>query len=262
MSLTLTVGKISYRQSLSFAIENLSVQIQPGMVTSIIGPNGSGKSTLLRLMTNLTSPDDGSIVIDGKKISSIHPKKLAKMMTMLSQTQNHELELSVRELISHGRLPHRKWYEKLNEEDMGKIDWAISITNLEHLQHQSIRRLSGGERQRAWIAMAIVQSPQLLLLDEPTTYLDISHQLEVLELVQYLNTNLNMTVVMVLHDINQASKYSDHLIVMESGRIFTAGKPIDVINQALFKDVFHIEAEVREENGVPYFTPIGLLKRK
>ncbi|MCH1625902.1 ABC transporter ATP-binding protein [Ferdinandcohnia quinoae] len=259
--MSLTAENITYKQSLSFSIQDLTVNIQPRKVTSIIGPNGSGKSTLLRLMTNLISPNEGYVQFDGKKISTVSTRKLAKMITMLSQSQNNELDLTVRDLISHGRLPHRKWYEKLTVEDQEKIDWAISITNLNHLQNQSLKRLSGGERQRAWIAMAVVQSPKILFLDEPTTYLDISHQLEVMELVRYLNEALNMTIVMVLHDINQAAKYSDHLIVMKDGKTFTAGEPQKVINQDLFKDVFLIEAKIHEEDGVPFFTPLRLIER-
>lgn len=262
MTISLAAEQICYKQSLSFAMQNLSLSIQAEKITSIIGPNGSGKSTLLRLLTHLIEPDEGYVSIDGKEISSIHSRKLAKMMTMLSQSQNQDLELTVRDLISHGRLPHRKWYEKLTAEDQEKIDWSISITNLTHLQHQSIKKLSGGERQRAWIAMAVVQSPEILLLDEPTTYLDIAHQLEVMELVRYLNTSLKMTIVMVLHDINQAAKYSDHLVVMKGGEIYTTGKPLDVINENLFKNVFLIDAKIREEDGVPFFTPISLLDRK
>lgn len=262
MSLSLAVEQIKYQQSTIFAIEDLSLHFQAGEITSIIGPNGSGKSTLLRLMSNLIDPNKGAITIDGKDISNIHSKSLARMMTMLTQSQNNELELTVRDLVAHGRLPHRKWYEKLNNEDQEQIDWAISITNLTHLQHQSLNRLSGGERQRAWIAMAVVQSPKILLLDEPTTYLDISHQMEVLELVSYLNEKLKMTVVMVLHDINQAAKYSNQLVVMNHGTVYTKGAPLEVINPKLFRDVFLIEASVYQENGVPFFTPVSLLRQK
>lgn len=181
---------------------------------------------------------------------------------MLSQVQNNDLDLTVRELISHGRLPHRKWYERLTTEDLKTVEWAISITNLEHLKDKPIQQLSGGERQRAWIAMAVVQSPSILLLDEPTTYLDISHQLEVMELVQYLNEKLNMTIVMVLHDINQAAKYSDYLIVMKDGEVVKSGKPLEVMNESLFREVFSIHANIIEEDGVPTFTATGLVESK
>lgn len=262
MSLSLSAQQIEYRQSAAFSLKNLSMRFQAGKITSIIGPNGSGKSTLLRLLSNLTHPDKGTVMLDGKEISGIHPKELARTMTMLTQSPNLDLELTVHDLVSHGRLPHRKWYEKLTGADHERIDWAISITNLKHLQHQSVHRLSGGERQRAWIAMAVVQSPKVLLLDEPTTYLDISHQMEVLELVQHLNQALGMTVVMVLHDINQAAKYSDELIVMKEGAIYSSGKPLEIIHPAMFEDVFLIEAKVHQENGVPFFTPVSLLRKR
>ncbi|MED3553490.1 ABC transporter ATP-binding protein [Cytobacillus praedii] len=262
MPISFAAEHVSYKQSSTFSIHNLSLHVQSEKITSIIGPNGSGKSTLLRIMTNLIHPNEGFVSIDGKKVSIIHSRELAKTITMLTQTQNNELELTVRDLVSHGRLPHRKWYENLSQKDEEMINWAIYITNLTHLQHQSLKRLSGGERQRAWIAMAVVQSPKILLLDEPTTYLDIAHQLEIMELVKYLNKELHMTIMMVLHDINQASKYSDHIVVMKNGEIYTSGKPIEVINQNLFRTVFSIDAKISDEDGAPFFTPKSLINRK
>lgn len=260
MDSNLTAERISYKQSLAFSLQDISIHFPKAKVTSIIGPNGSGKSTLLKVLTNLLAQDEGIVAIDGVEVSKMNVKFLARKMTMLSQVQNHDLDLTVRDLISHGRLPYRKWYEKLTDDDAEMINWAISITNLENLQHQSIKNLSGGERQRAWIAMAIVQSPDILLLDEPTTYLDISHQLEVMELVRYLNTKLHMTIIMVLHDINQAAKYSDHLIVMQNGKVVQNGSPRKVINEDLFRDVFSIHAKISEEEGYLSFTPTGLVK--
>lgn len=251
-----------YKQSPKFSLEDISLQFPAQQVTSIIGPNGSGKSTFLKVLTNLIKPDEGTVVINEQSITDIKTKALAKKMTMLSQVQSQELDLTVRELISHGRLPHRKWYEKLTGEDFEMIDWAIDITNLTHLADQPIQELSGGERQRAWIAMAVVQSPDILLLDEPTTYLDISHQLEVMELVQYLNEQLKMTIIMVLHDINQAAKYSDYLIVMKDGEVVESGVPTKVMNPALFREVFAVHADIVIENGIPNFTVNGLVESK
>lgn len=261
MSSNLTAEKISFRRSASFSLNDVSMHFPKQKVSSIIGPNGSGKSTFLKVLTSLLSQDKGVVAIDGVEISQMNSKVLARKMTMLSQTHNHDLDLTVNELVSYGRLPHRKWYEKLTGNDHDVIDWAISITHLDQLQHQSIKQLSGGERQRAWIAMALVQSPDILLLDEPTTYLDISHQLEIMELVRYLNHHVNMTVIMVLHDINQAAKYSDHLIVMQDGRIVNSGQPKEIINKTLFRDVFSIHASISEEDGFPSFTPTGLVKK-
>lgn len=262
MSSSLAAEQISYRQSPSFSLNNISMRFPKQKITSIIGPNGSGKSTFLKVMTNLLKQDNGVVKIDGKEVSTMNSKELARKMTMLSQTHNHDLDFTVRELISHGRIPHRKWYEKLSNKDEEMIDWAISITNLSHLQYQSINQLSGGERQRTWIAMAVVQSPDILLLDEPTTYLDISHQLEIMDLVRYLNRELKMTIIMVLHDINQAAKYSDHLVVMKDGEIVRHGTPNEIINEELFRDIFSIRVKIDREDGVPYFRPIGLVKEK
>lgn len=260
MTSKLAAKDIRFQQSNTFALQNISLQFTEQKITTIIGPNGSGKSTLLRVLTNLVKPDRGTVLINEEQVSQMKTKLLAQKMTMLSQVQNNDLDLTVWELVSHGRLPHRKWYEKLTSEDNKKINWAISITNLLDLKHQPIQQLSGGERQRAWIAMAIVQSPDILLLDEPTTYLDISHQLEVMEIVNYLNKTLNMTIVMVLHDINQAAKYSDELIVMKEGNIVEKGTPKQVLNEKLFRDVFSIHANITIEDGVPSFTPNGLLE--
>ncbi len=262
MTQKLTAENIVYKQSPTFSLEGISLQFPPQQVTSIIGPNGSGKSTFLKVLTNLIKPDQGIVVINDQSVSAMKAKALAKKMTMLSQVQNNDLDLTVRELISHGRLPHRKWYEKLTTEDFNTIDWAISITNLKHLEDKPIQQLSGGERQRAWIAMAVVQSPDILLLDEPTTYLDISHQLEVMELVRYLNEKLDMTIVMVLHDINQAAKYSDYLIVMKDGEVVKSGVPTEVMNEALFREVFSVHANIIKEDGIPTFTATGLVESK
>lgn len=262
MTKKLLTENIFYKQSPTFSLEDISLQFPEQKVTSIIGPNGSGKSTFLKLLTNLIKPDQGTVMINDESVAEIKSKILAQKLTMLSQVQNNQLDLTVRELISHGRLPHRKWYERLTTEDYQKIDWAISITNLEHLDNKQIQLLSGGERQRAWIAMAIVQSPDILLLDEPTTYLDISHQLEVMEIVHYLNRKLKMTIIMVLHDINQAAKYSDYLVVMKDGRLVESGTPEEVINEKLFQDVFSIYTNITKVNGIPTFTPTGLVDSK
>lgn len=256
----LTAESITYQQSPSFSLQDISMHFPEQKISSIIGPNGSGKSTFLKVLTNLLKQDKGTVAIDGEEVAKMNSKLLAKKITMLSQVQTDDLDLSVRELVSHGRLPYRKWFEKLTGEDAAIIDWSISTTHLNHLQHQSIQQLSGGERQRAWIAMAIAQSPDILLLDEPTTYLDISHQLEVMELVQHLNRKLGMTIIMVLHDINQAAKHSDHLIVMQEGSIIQSGTPKEIINKELFRRVFSIDVRINEEDGVPSFTPIGLVE--
>lgn len=258
----LVAQQICYEQSATFSLKDISVSFPRGEIISIIGPNGSGKSTFMSVLTNLLKQDRGTVMIDGKELSAFQGKDLARKLTMLSQVQASDVDLTVYELISHGRLPHHKWYERLSDEDDEIINWAIAITNLEHLRNQSITRLSGGERQRAWIAMAIVQSPEILILDEPTTYLDISHQLEVMELVSYLNTELKMTIIMVLHDINQAAKYSDKLIVMRAGQIIQEGTPHEIIREDLFRDVFAVNARIILEGGVPVFWPISLVDNK
>mgnify|MGYP005749145747 CR=1 FL=1 len=180
-------------------------------------------------------------------------------MTMLPQVNDHQLDLTVRDLVKYGRHPYLKWYEEYNTNQDTYIDWAISATNLTSLQHRSLQTLSGGERQRAWIAMSIAQTPNTLLLDEPTSYLDIAHQLEVMELLKELNRSLGITIIMVLHDLNQAAKYSDRIVAMKSGKVVRQGKPVEVYNCDFFREVFSIEAKVHLNGTHPICDPCGLV---
>lgn len=239
-------------------IEDLSLSFEKGEVISIIGPNGSGKSTVLRLLTRLLKPSQGTVYLEGESIHKINSKKIAKKMTMLPQIQDHQLDMTVRDLVKFGRQPHQKWYEEYQKTDESYVDWALSATSLTALQHRSLYTLSGGERQRAWIAMAIAQTPHTLLLDEPTSYLDIAHQLEVMELIQELNRSLGMTIIMVLHDLNQAARYSHKIIAMKNGRVVRQGKPKDVYSCEFFRDVFSIEANVHLDGNSPVCHPYGL----
>lgn len=236
------------------------MHIKEGEIVSLIGPNGSGKSTLLRLITHLIQPKSGEVLLDGAQLASMKRQEIAQKLAMLPQMQDHQLDLTVRELVEFGRYPHRKAYSSLTKEDEEIIEWAMAVTRLTNLEHRMLQSLSGGERQRAWIAMAIAQRPKILLLDEPTTYLDISHQLEIMELVKELNEQFNMTVVMVLHDINQAARYSDRIIVLKNGEIKFDGIPPCVLCKEMFHSIFEIDANIYKEDGKTFFTPIKLRK--
>ena len=199
--------KVGYEEKI--IIENLSLNIKKGEVVSIIGPNGCGKSTLLKSLSRMIKPVSGDIYIQSENIKSLKNKAISQKVCLLSQHNDAPGDLTVEELVYFGRIPHKKWYESKSKSDEELVNWAIENTGLTRYKNTPISSLSGGERQRAYIAQALCQKPDVLLLDEPTTYLDISYQLELMELVREINERLNITIVMVLHELNQASKYSD-----------------------------------------------------
>ena len=257
----LRTNQISYQhENSSFQLQDISIKIDEGEVVSLIGPNGSGKSTLLRVISRLLKPNSGEVLLDGQNVREMKSTEVAKSLAMLPQMNNHQLDLTVRELVEFGRHPHTGKSGRLTKEDIELIDWAIEVTGLSHLQGRLLPSMSGGERQRAWIAMTIAQNPKVLLLDEPTTYLDISHQLEVMELVKELNAKYNMTVIMVLHDINQAAQYSDRLIVLKRGVIHYDGLPHCVLCKEMFQTIFEIDADIYSQDGRPVFSPKRLVK--
>ncbi|HIS28254.1 MAG TPA: ABC transporter ATP-binding protein [Candidatus Avamphibacillus intestinigallinarum] len=254
----LKVHDVSYKQSERFSLNVSDLQINQGEIVSLIGPNGSGKSTWLRLVSKLIKPDTGAVLLEGKDVHSLKASQVAKRLAMLPQMNESDLDLTVGELIEYGRYPHKGAFQALNGEDLEIIDWALEVTNLHAYRNRLLPSLSGGERQRAWIAMAVAQRPEVLLLDEPTTYLDICHQLEVMELVQELNQTFNMTIVMVLHDINQAARYSDRLIALKNGEVKYSGIPQCVLCREMFQSIFEIDAQIEQHNGQLYFTPMRL----
>ncbi|WP_107923042.1 ABC transporter ATP-binding protein [Lysinibacillus parviboronicapiens] len=226
-------------------IHDFSFNVKKGEVLSIIGPNGSGKSTILKAVSRMLPYSAGTITFDGENMRQLSSKEIAKKMCVLSQRNQAPADITVRNLVCYGRYPHKKWFERLDDEDYAIVDWALEKTQLTHYKDQSIAALSGGESQRAWIAMALAQRPQILLLDEPTTYLDIAHQHEVLELVRELNRDMGMTVVMVLHDLNQASSYSDRIVVVKDGYRAQMGTPDDVMTEQMIQTIYKMEAEIQ-----------------
>ena len=256
----LQIKGVSFQHTSSFQLDSVDLHIKEGEIVSLIGPNGSGKSTLLRLISRLITPDQGSVVLDGEEIAKMKSLDVAKKLAMLPQMNDHQLDVTVRELVEFGRYPHKGSYGRLNADDYEIIDWALEVTGLSHMKDRVLSSMSGGERQRAWIAMAIAQRPKVLLLDEPTTYLDIAHQLEVMELVRELNEQFGMTVVMVLHDINQAAQYSDRLVVLKKGNICYDGIPQCVMCKEMFQSIFEIDAEIYRDKERAFFTPIRMRK--
>ncbi len=240
-------------------LHDISVSIPMGKITTLIGPNGCGKSTLLRSMIGYISSPSECITIFDKPLSSYSQNKLARQMAFLPQVPNMPKDMTVEELVYCGRYPYQNWWKNTAKEDREIVDNALSITKTDHLRHQLIPSLSGGERQRVWIAMALAQEPKLLVLDEPTTYLDINHQLEIMELLKRLNKEQNLTVLMVLHDLTQAVQYSDYMAAIKAGHLIAAGDTKDITSDTLFKEVFSVDVQVDNLDNKPYVRVKGLL---
>lgn len=255
MFLNLNDLKISYEKY--NVIDGVTMKINKGDIVSIIGRNGCGKSTVLKTIINLLNLDSGFVAFNNTDIRKYRTKDLAKKIAFLSQQKLSYPDLTVETLVSYGRYPHLKLGKFLNEYDHKVVEDSLKKTGIYHLKDKSIKKLSGGERQRAWIAMAICQEPEILILDEPTTYLDIAYQIEVLDLVKELNETLNMTIVMVLHDINLAARYSKMIYALKDKKIFACGTPEMVVSPKVLEEVFTINGDfyVDEENNCPFFIP-------
>ena len=240
-------------------LKSVSSEIEIGKITTIIGPNGCGKSTLLSVMSRNHVPSSGEVILDGKAISEYKPKELARKLAVVHQQNEAPADITVEKLISFGRMPYKNIFSPQTDEDREAIERALVCTNLQSKRDKPIYALSGGERQRVWIAMTLAQNTPMLFLDEPTTYLDIYYQLEILELVKELNEVHGLTIVMVLHDINQAIRYSDHIIVMKDGEIITKGNPNDVITEEMVKAIYGVDVIVKqdEDTGL-YMVPMGI----
>ena len=243
-------------------VKNLSVHIPDKKITTIIGSNGCGKSTLLKAITRIINNQAGSVVLDGEDIAKQHTKELAKKMAILPQSPESVGGLTVGELVSYGRFPYQKGFGRLTKRDYEVIDWALEATGTIEFKYRPVDALSGGQRQRVWIAMALAQETDIIFLDEPTTYLDMAHQLEVLELLQELNVNEGRTIVMVLHDLNQAARFADHLIALKAGEIVKAGTCEEVIQRDVLREVFQIDAEIGRDprTNKPMCITYNLLK--
>ncbi len=225
-------------------VKDLSVDIPDKKITTIIGSNGCGKSTLLKAISRILTHQSGTIYLDGTDISKENTKTLAKKMAILPQTPEGAEGLTVGELVSYGRFPYQSGFGRLTKKDYEVIDWALEVTGTKEYKYLGVDTLSGGQRQRVWIAMSLAQETEIILLDEPTTYLDMAHQLEVLELLKKLNVEQGRTIVMVLHDLNQAARFADYIIALKDGRIVKAGNCEEVINREVLKEVFHIDAVI------------------
>ena len=237
-------------------VECERVLLPAGEVTALVGPNGSGKSTLLKTMADQHQPDDGRILLDGERIQSFGSKELAREMGLLSQENESPGTITVEDLVYHGRYPHRGFFESVTDADQAAVDRAIDLAGVDHLRDSEMSNLSGGQKQLAWIAMVLAQETDVLLLDEPTTFLDLHHQLRVLSVVRTLNQEEDVTVGIVLHDIGQAARFADNLIAMQDGSLYDWGPPTEVVTEQLLADVFRVDASVDSESPTgPHIAP-------
>ncbi|WP_370410409.1 ABC transporter ATP-binding protein [Streptomyces fradiae] len=239
--------------------EDLDLSIPAGKVTALVGPNACGKSTALRALARLLKPAGGTVHLEGEDIAGLSARDFALRLALLPQTPSAPDGITVRDLVARGRTPHQRWWRQWSSTDEAAVDAALTATGAADLATRSIDELSGGQRQRVWIAMALAQDTPVLLLDEPTTYLDLAHQVDVLELVAELNRVDGRTVVMVLHELNLACRYADHLIAMRDGQVIAAGTPSDVVTPDLVQDVFGLRAAVIDcpVAGTPLVIPEG-----
>ncbi|ACQ52613.1 ABC transporter ATP-binding protein [Clostridium botulinum] len=233
---------IAYEDTL--IVKELNMQIPKGKITSIIGANGCGKSTILKSVGRILKPKKGVVHLSGQDISKLSTKEIAKKMAILPQNPTAPSGLTVSELVAYGRFPHQKGFGNLTEEDKRIVKWALAATKLSEFERREVDTLSGGQRQRVWIAMALAQQTDLILLDEPTTYLDLAHQLEVLKLLYELNRNQKCTIVMVLHDLNLAARFSDYIIAIKKGTIIKYGTPEEVMTPEALRKTFNINADI------------------
>ncbi|MBE2314581.1 ABC transporter ATP-binding protein [Solirubrobacter sp. CPCC 204708] len=239
-------------------LQGVDVPLPSGQITAIVGANACGKSTLLRTFARLLKPTAGTVLLDGAEIHTLPTREVAQRLGFLPQSPVPPEGLTVEDLVHRGRFPHQKLGRRTSAEDRAKVDWALTATGVEDLRARPLDQLSGGQRQRAWIAMALAQDTPTLLLDEPTTYLDLAHQLEVLDLLVDLNEQ-GRTIGIVLHDLNHACRYAHHLVAMKSGRVYAAGAPGEIVDETLVKQVFGLDSRVIPDpvTGTPMCVPIG-----
>ena len=229
-------------------INDLNIDIKEGEITTIIGPNGSGKSTLLSLLCALNKSKTGHVYLGDINMNNLKYKDIAKILATVHQQNSVPKDIKVEELVAYGRYPHKGYFKSNNKEDKNIIKWALECTGLDDLKHKGVMNLSGGERQRAFISMALAQKPKFLFLDEPTTYLDLAHQLEILNLLKELNENHGTTIVMVIHELNNAARFADYMIGMKAGKIACQGTAYEVMTKENLKELFNIDAEIIEDS--------------
>ena len=242
-------------------LTKINLSFLAGKTTAIIGPNGSGKSTLLKALAGLNKNIIGQVLFENRDIKEFSKKNLARNLAILPQDPSVPADLTVGELVQYGRFPYQQWFARNDKEDQQCVQWAMQQTQIAEFKNRFVTTLSGGERQRTWIAMALAQKPKVLLLDEPTTYLDIAHQLEVMQIIDSLPQKYNITIIMVLHDMNQALQYANDLVVIKNQRVFAQGSPQKILSANLLEKVFGVTADFfTNRDGNKVLVPISLVK--
>ncbi|QSB14652.1 ABC transporter ATP-binding protein [Natronosporangium hydrolyticum] len=243
----------------ALVIDDLTVSVPAGRITALVGPNGCGKSTLLRGMARLLRPARGAVLLDGADIAQLPAKQLARQLGLLPQSPTAPEGLLVADLVARGRYPHQSWLSQWSRDDEAAVTQALAMTGAEELRDRVVDELSGGQRQRVWIAMALAQQTDTLLLDEPTTFLDMSYQVEVLELLRRLNRDEGRTIVVVLHDLNQACRYADELVALADGAVVAQGPPTQIVDEDLVRRVFAIDCRIIDDpvSHTPLVVPMG-----
>ncbi|WP_229068941.1 ABC transporter ATP-binding protein [Actinoplanes sp. DH11] len=256
---SLSVEKLTVGYGDRVVIDALDLLVPPGRITAIVGANACGKSTLLRSMSRLLAPKAGHVLLDGRAVHKMPAKELARTLGLLPQSPVAPEGITVSDLVGRGRNPHQRILSRWSREDDVAVAAALDATQTAELADRAVDELSGGQRQRVWIAMALAQQTELLLLDEPTTFLDVSHQVEVLDLLTDLNRDRGTTIVMVLHDLNMAARYADHLIALAAGELHAAGNPAEVLTEDCVRAVFGLDSQVITDpvSGKPLMLPIG-----
>jgi iron complex transport system ATP-binding protein len=261
--MTLRADSVSFAYGDRQVLRALDCELAEGRITAIVGANASGKSTLLRAMARLIAPQSGSVLLDGTPIGRLPTREVARRVGFLPQSPSAPEGLTVGDLVARGRYPHQRLGRPPSAHDRARIDWALEATGTAALRERPLDQLSGGQRQRVWIAMVLAQDTGVLLLDEPTTYLDLAHQLEVLDLLADLNERDGRTIALVLHDLNQACRYAHVLVAMRAGAVYAAGPPREIVDATLVHDVLSLRADVIDDpvTGAPLCIPLGRAAR-
>ncbi len=256
---TLAVEGVTVGYDDRVVVHDMTLAVPPGAVTAIVGANGCGKSTLLRAMARLLRARTGRVLLDGTPVDAMPSREVATVLGLLPQSPVCPEGIAVADLVGRGRYPHQGWFRRWTAQDDAIVEQALTATDILDLADRPVDELSGGQRQRVWIAMALAQQTDILLLDEPTTFLDVAHQVEVLDLLVDLNRDHGTTIVMVLHDLNLAARYADHLVAMTDGRLYAQGSPTDVVTETMVRDVFGMAARVVPDpvSGCPLVLPLG-----
>ncbi len=256
----ITANDLSIGYDDKLIVNHLDLSIMKGKITALVGANGSGKSTILKGMSRLLKPKAGTVYLNGKTIFKQKSSEVAKQLAILPQNPTAPEGLTVAELVAYGRFPHQKGMGSLSKRDKQMIAWAVDITGMRKFANRAVDHLSGGQRQKAWIAMALAQDAEVMFLDEPTTFLDMAHQLEVLQLLEKLNKEENRTIIMVIHDLNHASRYAEEIVAIKKGQIIHTGAPAKVMTAGVLETVFGVKCDIIQDarTGKPFCIPYGL----